>query len=110
MVTKVDSALVRMGISFKLALKKEVRDLGLGQAGGRKRSCRLWKTRLAGACGWASRANRLRFTGAAPRLIATGAIPAAGYGASYGFAPSHLHRLRVLAAKALVGTLAPRVA
>ncbi len=30
-------------------------------------------------------------------MIATGAVPAAAYGASGGFAPKHLHRLRVLA-------------
>ena len=59
---------------------------------------------MAAACGRAARANRLRFTGAASKLIATGAVPAAAYGASGGFAPKHLHRLRVLAAKAVVGT------
>ena len=46
---------------------------------------------------------KLKFTGAARKLIATGAVPAAGYGASCGIAPSSLHRLRLLAARATAG-------
>ncbi len=77
--------------------------MGIGQAGGRRRPGRLWKTRLAGSYGRAARANRVRLTGPAPRLIATGVAPAAAYGASGGFAPKDLRKLRLLAAKAVVG-------
>ena len=46
---------------------------------------------------------KLKFTGAARKLIATGAIPAAAYGASCGIAPTSIHKLRLLAARATVG-------
>jgi hypothetical protein len=46
---------------------------------------------------------KLRFTGAARKLIATGAIPGAAYGASCGIAPTSIHKLRLLAARATVG-------
>jgi hypothetical protein len=99
----VHSALARLRLNFRLAAG-EVKDLGVGQAGGTRRRTRLWKARLSNACKRGGRALRLKFTGAAPKLIATGAIPTAAYGAAAGVAPKHLHRLRSLAARAVAGT------
>ena len=82
----IHHALLRIGTRFRLTDSGEVRDLGVGQSGGRKRSCRLWKDRLSRACVRARKANTLRCTGASARLIAAGAIPAAAYGANCGYA------------------------
>jgi hypothetical protein len=103
LVLQMQQALAKEGIKFKISLNKEVKGLGVGQGGGRKRSCRTWKGRLLKACGRARRALKLKVTGAARKLIATGAIPAAAYGASCGIAPTSIHKLRLLAARATVG-------
>ena len=46
LVLQMQQALAKEGIKFKVSLNKEVKDLGVGQGGGRKRSCRIWKGRL----------------------------------------------------------------
>jgi hypothetical protein len=99
----VHAALAKMRLNFRLAAG-EFKDLGVGQAGGRRRLTRLWKARADVAYRRGRRALRLKFTGAAPKLISTGAIPTAAYGAAAGIAPKHMSRLRSLAARAVVGT------
>ena len=57
LVVQVQAALAKEGIKFKSSLNKEIKDLGVGQAGGRKRSCKLWKARLCKACNRSRRAS-----------------------------------------------------
>lgn len=88
------------GIPIKYV--REVRDLGLGFIGGRRRGTKTQQARLAKAHRRGSRVAKLaQIDRRAKRLHTTGTLPAATYGvASIGAAPTHLQKLRSLTARA----------
>ncbi len=91
------------GLGFELkAANGEVRDLGVGQLGGRLRASALSAQRIQLALRRSRRALLFEAHGGSHKLFSTGSLPQACYGAACGIAPRPVESLRAAAARALV--------
>lgn len=97
----VSLELKRLG--FDIGIEDEVKDLGIGQSYRRHRRTKQQYKRLTLGLTRVARIAKLKFTRQAKKLVNTGAIPAACYGAACGWPPRKLNQVRAAMAKVLPG-------
>ncbi len=101
LVTQAQQALNARGCRVQAVLRREVKDLWVGQAGGRRKLTGLRHSRLKLAFHGARRVASLRFTRRAGHLAAIGVIPRVLYGSAAGVAPRLLQQLRAVCTRAV---------